>query len=323
MTQDSNSLQFSDTGHDIDRWIETAARSVGYEDGFGVRGCDLSRSDWWVSYIRQSTEEQRSNNRLAEYLLTCAKEAKALGVLVPKEYILYDAVTGEHLERPNMVYLRQDLIANRKIAGVIFPALDRLSREPVHIGVIEFEMDYCRVRYHYADAPNGSDPMSQMIRQNLAHAAKFVKLTNRKNNRAGNIGRALKGIAPAFRPSYGYVYRSEYREEGGRRSVIGAWWEIDRLGTDGKPEHESPAWVVQQVFGWIGAEEKTLHWVAAELNSMGIPTALGSRWNPAKVHRLVRNRCYTGRHAYNVHARVPGQNQPMTDITAEIKRNRS
>ena len=199
---------------EMHRLIASAAKAAGYEEGFGIIGCDLTDNTWWAAYTRQSTEEQRNNNRLAEYLLTCAKEARTLGVIVPREYILYDAVTGEHLERPNMIYLRQDLIASRKIAGVIYPALDRLSREPVHIGVIEFEMDHCRVRYHYADAPNGSDPMSQMVRQILAHAAKFVKLANRKNNRGGNIGRVLKGMVPALRPPYGYTYHAEYREGG-------------------------------------------------------------------------------------------------------------
>ena len=58
-------------------------------------------------------------------------------------------------------------------------------------------MDHFGVSYHYGDAPNGSDPISQMMRQTLAHVAKFVKLTNRKNNRAGNIGRVLKGMVPA------------------------------------------------------------------------------------------------------------------------------
>ena len=302
--------------------IASAAKAAGYEEGFGLSGCDLAEDGWWAAYTRQSTEEQRSNNRLAEYLLTCAKEAKALGVVVPKEYILYDAVTGEHLERPNMVYLRQDLIGKRRIAGVIFPALDRLSREPIHIGVIEFEMDYCHVRYHYADAPNGSDPMSQMVRQNLAHAAKFVKLANRKNNRGGNIGRVLKGMVPALRPPYGYTYHAEYREEAGRRSVVNAWWEIDALGSDGELLHPSPVWVVRQIFTWVGEESRTLYWATQQLNGMGIKTADGVDWNPAKLQRLVRRQCYTGRHAYNVHSRVPDPDRPITDITAEIRRTR-
>ena len=322
MSENSSPLKDLRAEHEMDEWIRSAAASVGYEHGFGVRGCDLSRSDWWLAYVRQSTEEQKSNNRLPDYLRTCAQEAKRLGVVVPREYILYDILTGEHLERPGIVYLRRDLAPARRIAGVIFPALDRLSREPIHIGVFEFEMDHWGVKCHYADAPSGSDLMVQMVRHNIAYAAKFVKLTNRKNNRGGNIGRALKGIAPAFRASYGYIYRAEYTEERVRRSVVRAWWEIDSLGPDGKPNQGSPAWVVQQVFTWIGEEEKTLHWVARELNRLGVPTAFGSRWNPGKLQRLVRKPWYTGKHAYNVNARVPSLDQPLTDITAEIKRNR-
>ena len=142
---------------EMDLIIASAAKAAGYAEGFGLSGCDLIADGWWAAYTRQSTEEQRSNNRLPEYLFTCAREAKRLGVVVPREYILYDAVTGEHLERPMMIRLRSELVPERKIAGVIFPALDRLSREPIHIGIFEFEFDHCRVRYHYADAPSGSD----------------------------------------------------------------------------------------------------------------------------------------------------------------------
>ena len=310
------------TSPDMDAWVEAAARSAGYEHGFGVKGCDLSRSDWWAAYIRQSTEEQRQNNRVPEYLFTCAREAKRLDVIVPREYILYDAVTGEHLERPNMIHLRHELVPRRRIAGVIIPALDRLSREPVHIGIFEFELDHFRVSYHYADAPSGSDPISQMVRQNLAHAAKFVKLANRKNNRAGNIGRALKGIVPAFRPAYGYIYRADYQDVGGRRSVLRAWWELDSLDDRGEPIYGTPAWVVKEVFTWIGLEGGTLHRAAMRLNDMGIKTIEGSAWNSSNLQRIVRRRCYTGVHDYNVHTRVPNPNLRITDITAEIKRTR-
>jgi hypothetical protein len=171
----------------LDHYIEEAARVVGHEDGFGIKGCDLTKPIWWAAYMRQSLEEQALNNRLPDYLRTCAQEAKKLSAIVPCEYILYDAVTGEHLERPNMIRLRR-LVAERRIAGVIFPALDRLSREPIHIGIFEFEAQYVGIQLHYADAPNGSDPMSQMVRMNIASAAKFVKLANRKNAVGGNIG---------------------------------------------------------------------------------------------------------------------------------------
>jgi len=310
------------SAEELEGLVGAAAKAASYEEGFGLRGCDLSKPIWWAVYVRQSLDQQSHNNRLPEYLFTCAKEARKLGVVVPIEYILYDAGSGEHLERPAMIYLRHELIPGRRIGGVIFPALDRVSREPIHIGVLEFEMDYCGVGYHYADAPSGSDPMSQMVRQNLAHAAKFVKLANRKNNRGGNVGRALKGMAPAFRAAYGYTYRAEYREEAGRRTVMGAWWEVDSLGPDGEPTYGSPAWVVQQLFQWVGEEQRTLYWVAHALNEPDLPTASGSRWTPSKLQKLVRQACYKGEHVYNAHLRVPDPSRPLGDITAEIKRTR-
>jgi DNA invertase Pin-like site-specific DNA recombinase len=305
----------------LGRYIEEAARAAAYEEGFGIQGCDLSKPMWWAAYVRQSLEEQAQNNRVPDYLRTCALEAKKLGVVVPREHILYDAVSGEHLERLGMTYLRRHLIAKRRIAGVIFPALDRLSREPIHIGIFEFELDHFGVKYHYADAPNGSDPMSQMVRQNLAHAAKFVKLANRKNNRGGNIGRVLKGLAPAHRAAYGYRYLAD-REiaPNGRVTIKKAWWELDELGPDGKPSYRSPAWVVVQMFGWVGAEGRSLHWTANKLNEMGIRTAEGGKWSPSRVAKVVHRPCYTGSHAYNVNARVPNPDRPLGDITAEIKR---
>ena len=41
----------------VDNYIKEAARFAGYEEGFGVTGCDLTRSNWWVAYNRQSTRE--------------------------------------------------------------------------------------------------------------------------------------------------------------------------------------------------------------------------------------------------------------------------
>ncbi|MFH1483970.1 MAG: recombinase family protein [Chloroflexota bacterium] len=303
----------------LDQYVKQAAAAAGYAD-FGREGCDLKKPIWWGAYIRQSLEEQAQNSRVPDYLRTCAQEAKKLGVVVPREYILYDAVTGEHLERPSMIRLRQ-LISERSIAGIIFPALDRLSREPLHQGIFEVEATHYGVRLHYADAPSGNDPGSQFARSILVHAAKLVKLANRKNARGGNIGRVLKGWVPASRAAYGYRYRAD-KEIGadGKVVVKKAWWETKELGPDGMPLWESPAWVVAQVYAWIGDEAKSLYWVANKLNQMGIKASEADKWSPAKVANLVQHRCYTGNHAYNVNARVKNPDRPLGDITAEVKR---
>ncbi len=43
----------------LDRYITEAAKAAGYEEGFGVPGCDLSLKQWTVAYTRQSSEDKR------------------------------------------------------------------------------------------------------------------------------------------------------------------------------------------------------------------------------------------------------------------------
>jgi hypothetical protein len=304
----------------FDSFIDKAAKEAKYEEGFGVKGCDLTNVCWWTAYTRQSWEEQSNNNRLPEYLLTCAKEAKKLGVVVPIEYILYDTVTGEHLERPDMIRLRK-LLAERRTSGVIFPALDRLSREPLHQQIFELEAAHYAIQIHYADVPNGNDPNSQFTRTILAHAAKLVKLANRRNNRGGNIGRVVSGNVPAGKPSYGYIYRAEYQGlEHGKRKLIRAWWEINALDADQTPKWGSESWVVVQVFHWIGHQGRSTFWVSEELNRLGIKPRYAEKWSPALIGFICKNRAYTGKHAYNKACYVTNPERRLTDITAEIKR---
>ena len=80
----------------LDEYVREAAEAAGYP-GFGAESCDLRQSIWWAAYTRQSREEQAKNNRLPEYLLTCARMAKDKGVVVPREYILADHESSEYL----------------------------------------------------------------------------------------------------------------------------------------------------------------------------------------------------------------------------------
>ncbi len=310
------------TGKDnvIDSLILQSSESADYKQGFGVSGCDLSEASFWAAYQRQSQEEQANNNRLPDYLRTCAVEAKKLNVIVPREYILYDLVTGEHLERPAMIYLRK-LIAERRIAGIIFPAFDRLSREPLHQQIFEMEAAHYGVQLYYADAPSGNDPGSQFARTILAHAAKLVKLANRKNNRGGNIGRVVAGNAPAGKTSYGYKYKARYEDLGyGLRRLIKAEWIIDSKTPEGELELGSEAWSLNQIFHWVGHEGRTLYWVAKKLNELGIKPRYAGAWSPPLLSFIVKNRCYMGHHLYNKATYVPNPKKPLGDITGAVKR---
>ena len=63
-----------------------------------------------------------------------------------------------------------------------------------------------------------------------------------------------------------------------------------------------------------------MYWVANTLNDMGMPSPGGGKWTPARIAKIMKNRCYTGHHAYNVNLKVSNPSTPITDVTAEIKR---
>jgi hypothetical protein len=145
------------TKEELNLHIAEAAKAASYEKGFGITGCDLSMSVWWAGYCRQSLDQQSHNNRLPEYLLTLAKLAKEQGVVVPREYVLYDHVTGEHLDRPDMQFLRHELVDRKKVLGIFFADLRCLSREPAPQQVFEREAEIRGVKLVFGDAPSGMD----------------------------------------------------------------------------------------------------------------------------------------------------------------------
>jgi hypothetical protein len=42
----------------LDEYIVEAASTAGYEKGFRIQGCDLSKPIWWAGYCRQSLDQQ-------------------------------------------------------------------------------------------------------------------------------------------------------------------------------------------------------------------------------------------------------------------------
>ena len=302
------------------QYITQAAKAAGYE-GFGMLGCDLSQSIWWAGYCRQSLDQQVNNNRLPEYLLTLARMAKDQGVIVPLEYVFYDHEIGEHLDRHSMSFMRRELVHKKRILGILFADIRCLSREPAPQQVFERECEILGIRLLFGDAPSGMDPGSQFTRSVITFSNKMARLATHKNARAGNIGRILKGSVPALKAAYGYRYRRDAEiTSDGRVHIKKAWWEIDEADADGVPLENTPAWVVTQIFKWIGTEGWSSFWVAKRLNDMGLRAPAGGIWAPNRVCKVVNRRCYTGRNIYNSNCMVPNPSRPLGDITAQVKR---
>jgi hypothetical protein len=306
----------------LDRYILEAAKAAAYEQGFGVAGCDLNLRHWWAGYARQSSREQAENDRLAEYLLTCAKLAKQADVIIPREYVIYDVHTSEDLDRPGIGWLRTELMPRRRVSGIIIPTLGRLSMDDYHRQAFEKECQYYGIRFIYGDAPSGTDIGSMFARSGISLGNYLRVKTNRESALAGNISRILAGKVPSQRAAYGYVYRADkiFEAGTGKAKVLRAWWEIDELGPDGEPIYGTPAWAVTEIFIWIGDEARTAYWVANKLNELGIRAPYRTSWAPTTVIDIVHRRCYTGEAEYNANSRVPNPDKPLGDLTLGVKR---
>ena len=102
--------------------------------------------------------------------------------------------------------------------------------------------------------------------------------------------------------------------------MLKAWWDIDQLGPDGELVVKSLAWVVKQIFIWIGDEGRTAYWVASKLNELKIHPPYRTAWAPKTVIKLVGRHCYTGKAYYNANGRVPNPERPLGDLTLWIKK---
>jgi len=171
------------------------------------------------------------------------------------------------------------------------------------------------------DATSGTDVGSQFARSALTFSNKLARLATNRNARTGNTGRVLKGSVPSTKAPYGYTYRRDAEiTKDGRVRIKRAWWDVDKLDSDGNVVPGSPADIIKKVFTWIGLESSTCHSVAKRLNGIGAKAPGGGTWSPGKIQRLVYNRCYTGKHTYNANARVPNPRRPLGDITSAIRR---
>ncbi len=83
---------------------------------------------------------------------------------------IYDAESSEDLNRTGMIWLRKELIAGRRIAGIVIPFQGRLSADPLHQLAFERECAYYGIRMVYGDAPGGDDWASQTTRLIQAQA---------------------------------------------------------------------------------------------------------------------------------------------------------
>ena len=80
--------------------------------------------------------------------------ARQLGVIVPREYIVYDARSSEDLNPPGIQWLRHEIIASRRVSGIIVP-FQLAMRHPDPSSVSTVMICPCRLAVKAAQSATG------------------------------------------------------------------------------------------------------------------------------------------------------------------------
>ena len=224
-------------------------------------------------YLRVSTDAQeRAGTSLETQERESIEYAQAKGGTVTR--VIRDVASGASLDRPGLEQARRAL-RDGACDVLLAHAVDRLSRNQNHIGVLLDEAEEAGVRLDFV-----TEEFEQtLVGQFILAARAFVAATEREKiverTVRGKKERARSGRLPQAtgKGCYGYTYVPET----GRRVM--------------NPE-QAP--IVVRIFEEFVAG-KGCSRIAEELNADGIPTFTGRRWHPITVRRVLDNETYTGR----------------------------
>lgn len=226
-------------------------------------------------YVRVSSTLQEDGTSLATQEELCRERAAALGYTVPANGLFREVHTGIDLwERPQLAILR-DSIRRREFGAVFVHTIDRLSRDPVHLGVIISEAEYAGVDVQFVDEPLDNSPEGQLIRFVRGYAAKVEHEKIRERSLRGRHARVRGGkLIPGPRPLYGYRFTS------------------DDKGAYAPDPITAP--IVQRIFA-ASVRGETLRAIAASLSAEHVPSpANGGPWWHSTLREILRNPTYIG-----------------------------
>ncbi len=229
-----------------------------------------------VVYSRVSTDAQEQDGTsLDTQERACVKYAEDRGWSVVA--CIRDTASGATLERQGITRVR-DILRRGEADRVIAYAVDRLSREQNHVGILLDELQQAGATFELVTESFENTAVGKLMLSVHAFAAEFEREKIRERTMRGKVERARSGRIPqAFgRGCFGYVYKP----------------------ATGKREIELfQAEVVRRIFQRY-AETRSFEMVARELNTDGIETLRGSRWSPVTIRHMLMNESYTGRMVY-------------------------
>ena len=227
-------------------------------------------------YSRVSTDAQeRDGTSLDTQERACVEYAQAKGWTVVE--CIKDTASGSHLDRPGIEGVRQ-LLSQGFVDVVLAYAVDRLSRNQIHIAVLLDDIEKAGATLEFVTEDFENTPVGRLILNVRAFAGEVEREKIAERTMRGKLERARSGKLPQGTGKGCYGYR--YDAETGRR-------ETDPF----------QAVVVQRIFQQY-VDSQSFSQVSNELNEAGIPAFSGGRWYPLTIRRILLNETYTGRAIY-------------------------
>lgn len=224
-------------------------------------------------YSRVSTDAQeRDGTSLETQERAGLEHARGAGYHVPE--CIRGTASGYSLDRPGIERVRQ-LLRSGAVDVVIAYAVDRLSRNQNHIGVLFDEVEQAGARLELVTERFEDTAVGRFILAARAFIAEVEREKIAERTMRAKLERARSGRIPQAigKGTYGYVYNPAT----GKR-------EIDPFQAE----------VVRRIFQRY-ADCRSFTAVARELNKEGIPSFTGGRWYPLTVRRMLTNESYVGR----------------------------
>jgi site-specific DNA recombinase len=235
-------------------------------------------------YTRVSTRKQdEEGTSLQTQLAHCREFAAARGWSLDQDLVFQEVHTGAELwDRPVLTKLRQ-LVREHAIDVIVCYAIDRLSRDPVHLGVIVSEAEHARVAVEFVSEPLDDTPEGQLVRFVRGYAARVEREKARERTLRGKRARVENGkLHNHGSELYGY----QRDKEVGRRVVV-----------------DSEANTIRALFKMV-AQGSSINAAIKHLNDGGIPApstgklefrdGRTARWGNGMVYRILRNPAYVG-----------------------------
>jgi site-specific DNA recombinase len=224
-------------------------------------------------YCRVSSSNQEDGSSLETQEASCRAFAAERGWTVNDVY--REVFTGAELfDRPQLGRLRES-VRRQEVDVVIAHALDRLTRNQTHLGVILSEADYAGVAIELVTERLEDTPEGRLLQSVRGFVAEVERLKIAERTVRGRRARAEAGkMLPGKAAPYGYRWRDTDK----------AALEVDPIA----------GLVVQRIFREV-AHGGTIRGIALRLSTEGILTPSGlDRWSPSTLYTILTRRTYLG-----------------------------